>query len=479
MTLKETEERDGSASDLSSPKGGSPSLRRLSRTGWLWVIPLGLLMAGIGCVAVMAFFEPMYEARSRLEVFQAGIISPQYEPDSQQEYIDLQKAILLGTGVIEKVLTDPALASTPRILSAKDPVASLRNEIIVTSSAKNRIMDVKFRHSNPHSAAAIVDAIVDEYLRSKRVIDEMRLAVQRRNVTHALGKAETEIEAAMERVRELSLQRIKADTLVTDTPSGRIDTTYLDSLKLKRAECLSQLHVHQRRLEEARALLEHAADPEPKNLEPEAVSSQEFEAELESDWAVVAARQQLENVQQRLLKQELGSQLSESSAVSVQSKQTIDELTEYLEGVRVGRRKELSEGKTIARSDRDRQRIGALERLVEELETKHEAINEQIQMYLAELKQPHASSMELQFAEASLEEWVGIRKRIQDRLYQNQIEGENDYAVEILERANPPAEPIEKIPYQRLAAATAIGLLVSFLIWLVTRSVSFCVAGRT
>ncbi len=65
-----------------------------------------------------------------------------------------------------------------------------------------------------------------------RAMDEIRTSTQERNVLAALSKAEAEVEAAKARVRDLSVQAVKTDTLVGESESGRIDTSYLDGIRI-------------------------------------------------------------------------------------------------------------------------------------------------------------------------------------------------------------------------------------------------------
>ena len=125
----------------------------LFRKNWAWMIPAMLLCIAIASAAVLAFFRPSYQARFRLEVdpstfvvFKDGSVRP------SSEFVDLQKAILLGNSVLEKAVADRVIASVPAVAQAKDPVAFLREEVRVTSSAGFRLRQSSSMSSSGRAA---------------------------------------------------------------------------------------------------------------------------------------------------------------------------------------------------------------------------------------------------------------------------------------------------------------------------------------
>jgi capsular exopolysaccharide synthesis family protein len=451
-------------SSTSLPTIDLPFLLGVLRKQWLWVFPLGLLLAGVGCAAVLGFFQPTYEARFRLEVDNQNFVVFKQEKLYSTEFIDLQKAILLGNNVLEKAVADQSIATIPRIMSARDPVDELRRTVLVSSGAGNRLMDVKFRDQDPKIAASVVNTVVDEYMRARRTLDQIKASTQERNVMAALTKAESEVESSKQRVRDLSMQTVKSDALVGETASGRIDTTYLDDLRMKRMELQSQLTIQELNLAEARSVYEQALEAEQKGITLTEDSRNVSDEALEADIVVASTKNQLEAAQRQLLDLETGTNIGEKNPVYIQAKRKIEFLTRDLEMVRNSRRKELSQRNEVNTRDSRKDKLEALESAVAEMKTKKETIENQVSQYMSSLRQPYASSVDLQFAEADLEEWNEIRKTVHNRRIQLQTEREATDVVRELERAIPPRLPVEDLPYKQLAAATAVGLTIPFLL---------------
>jgi capsular exopolysaccharide synthesis family protein len=109
-------------------------------------------------------------------------------------------------------------------------------------------------------------------------------------------------------------------------------------------------------------------------------------------------------------------------------------------------------------------RISQMQNQINEMKTKKATIESQVREYMASLKQSSASSVDLQFAEADLEEWNEIRATVHNRRIQLQAEREAQDSVRELERATPPRIPVEELPYKQLGLATLGGLAVPFLL---------------
>jgi polysaccharide biosynthesis transport protein len=433
------------------------------RKAWLWIVPLGFLFAGLACAGVLFFFKPTYEARFTLQVDNQNFVVFKQESGYTSEFVDLQKRILLGNNVLEKSVADQSIATIPRIMLAKDPVSELRRELMVSSGAGNRVIDVKFRDADAKVASAVVNTVVDEYMRARRTSEQINSSIQERNVMAALTKAETEVESAKQRVRDLSMQMVKTDTVVGETESGRIDTTYLDELRMNRMELVSQLSILDLNYSEAKAAYEQAVEAEGKGEPVERGESMVSDQILESDVVVVAARNQLAAAQQQLLDLETGTNIGELNPVFLQAKRKIEILEKDLQNVRNARRQQLSERNDVATRDVRKDRLDALAAQVSDLRTRKETVESQVESYLTSLRQPYASSVDLQFAEADLLEWNSIRKTVHDRRVQLQTEREATDVVRELERAVPPRMPVEDLPYKQLAMASFAGMGLPFL----------------
>jgi capsular exopolysaccharide synthesis family protein len=375
----------------------------------------------------------------------------------------LQKAILFSNSVLEKVVADKTVASVPSIAKAKDPVQALRKEVKVTASAGNRLVDVKFLNPDPKIAANVVNTLVDEFLRSRRSIEQVRTSGQERNVLAALSKAESEVEAAKQRVRDLSMQSVKSDTILGESESGKIDTSYLDNIRMQRMELASQLSILQLNLAELKSAYERDLEVQTteKTLTKEASISEEI---LEKDIVVLTARQQYENAKLQLKDLDTNTAIGLKNPIYVQAKRRVDFFQEELERIRDSRKKELLDRGNLTSTDERRSRIAQLSNEISQLRTKRDVLEAQVKDYLVSLKQSSATSVDLQFAEADLVEWNNIRATVHERRIRLQTERDAIDDVRELERAIVPKLPVEELPYLQLGAASAAGLAIPFLI---------------
>jgi succinoglycan biosynthesis transport protein ExoP len=431
------------------------------RKGWFWMLPLGLLFAGIACGFVLAFFKPSYEAKFRLEVDLANYVIFKEDRNYSNEFVELQKAIMLGNNVLEKVISDPTIAAIPRIAAAKDPLFQLRKDVKVGSAAGARLIDVKYVDQDPVVASRLVNTIVDEYIRTRRNMEQIKTSMQERNVNAVLQKAEAEVEASKQRVRELSVQAIKTENLVGEKETGRIDTAYLDDLRMRRMDLMSQLAILEVNFAEAKSAYEQKVGELPKEL-PKTVPI--TDEDLKTDVVVSAAASQVEMAQREFEDMIKVANLGENNPNYIRAKRRIEGLESELQRVTEIRKKELSSRSAGGVQNSAAGKLSVMQEQILELRTRKDTVENQIREYMTSLKQSSASSVDLQFAEADLEEWNEIRATVHNRRIQLQTEREATDNVRELERAVPPRLPVEDLPYKQLAAASAGGLVIPILL---------------
>lgn len=452
------------SSSLGIPKLDALFFLGVLRKHWRWMIPLSLLFATLACGIVLSTFKPYYEARFRLEVDPSNyIVFNDNVVRSTPEFIDLQRAIMLSNSVLEKVVSDKMVAMVPSIANSKDPVQTLRSIVRVVGSAGNRLMDVKFQDQDPKIAANLTNVLVDEYLRSRRSIEQVRTSSQERNVLAALTKAESEVEAAKQRVRDLSMQAVKTDTFVGESDSGKIDTSYLDGIRMHRMELTSQLSILQLNLAELKSAFDRDLenqDRQSDEAEPLVVPDEV----LDKDIIVMASRQQMENFRYQLKDLDTNTTIGPKNPIYVQAKRRFDNCEEEYKRLRESRRRELGDRGSRASIEERRGRIGSLNAEISQIRTKRDVLEAQLKDYLAALKQSSATSVDLQFAASDLEEWNDIRKTVHERRIKLSTERDAIDDVRELERAITPKLPVEEWPKKQLVLASGVCFLLPFLV---------------
>ena len=279
----------------------------------------------------------------------------------------------------------------------------------------------------------------------------------------ALAKAESEVEAAKQRVRDLSVQAVKSDTILGESESGKIDTSYLDRVRMERMELASQLSILQLNLAELKAAYDKDLQEQGKKVE-EVGETTITDDVLDKDIVILAAKQQLDNAKLQFKDLDLNTSIGPKNPVYVQAKRKVDFLEEEYKRLREARRKDLAVRGTLTSTDERRERITGLTNQISELRTRRDVLEAQLKDYLTSLKQSSATSVDLQFAEADLEEWNTIRGTVHERRIRLSTERDAVDNVRELERAIPPKIPVEELPYKQLGAATGIGFVLPFLV---------------
>jgi capsular exopolysaccharide synthesis family protein len=428
------------------------------------MIPVGILFSSLATAGVLAFFKPVYEARFRLEVDPTNyVVFADSATRSSPEFVDLQRAVMFSNSVLEKVVADKAVAAVPSISKSRDPVQTLRQQVKVVPTAGFRIMDVKFQDQDPKIAANVVNTLVDEYLRSRRSIEQIRTSNQERNVLAALAKAESEVEASKQRVRDLSVQAVKSEAVLGESDSGRVDSSYLDGIRMKRMELASQLSIYQLNLAELKAAYEKDMEDQGKSIKQPA-EVQVTDEILDKDVVIMAARRRLDDAKTQIKDLEINTAVGPKNPVFVQAKRRLDYLEEDFKSLRESRRQELADRGSLASVDARRGRIAQLESQIAEIRTTRDVLEAQLKDYLTSLKQSSATTVDLQFAEADLQEWNSIRRTVHERRIRLSTERDSIDDVRELERAISPKLPVEDLPKKQLAAGAGLGFLIPFLI---------------
>ena len=461
--------------NLGLPKIDALFLLGIVRKHWKWMLPIALLLSGIGASVVLASFKPTYEAKFRLEVDPSNYIVFSDVRMLTGDVIELQKAIMFSNSVLEKVVADKSVASVPAIANSKDPLEYLRKNVKLSGAAGNRLIDIRLQDQDPKVAATVVNTLVDEYLRSRRSIEQIRTSNQERNVLAALTKAESEVEAAKQRVRDLSVLAVKNDTLVGDSENGRLDTSYLDGMRMKRMELNSQMSVLQLNLAELKAAYDRDLQAEQTGEAKTQAKVEISDELLDKDVVVLASKQQLDFAKTQMRDLDLNTSVGPKNPVYVNAKRRLDFIQGEYDRIREYRKKELSDRGVNGNIAERKARIEALSNQMAELRTTKDVLESQTKEYLTSLKQASSATVDLQFAEADLEEWSGIRGTVHQRRVKLQTERDATDSVRELERAVPPRLPVEALPSKQMLGASLVGLalplLLGFLIEMRARKV--------
>lgn len=244
---------DGFAADAGPSESAAPTttgpgpLSQLLRYKWTMVL-VALFAAGAGLAGVWTLVMPKYRASAMIEVHPTKQIVAFNTEDNgvvpfYQQYLFTQIRKLQSPKVIQRVLAHEEVRQSAwlygepttfldRVLEPSSPEGKLSDALEVGVEPGSSLIEVAVNARNPHDAAAVANAIVDEYL--KTVYQE------KREQDHALNQKRRDREAALlEDIRQLEhqaeqyKQRLKVLTPEELVTSRRIR---LDELLAKRDE---------------------------------------------------------------------------------------------------------------------------------------------------------------------------------------------------------------------------------------------------
>lgn len=153
---------------------------------------LGLLLLGVAILAYgAATGEPEYEATARVFVKRQPL-GYQMPAESQAilrrvEVVNSEIQIITSSAVATAVVDSLGLAhGADRALA----IHRLQKQIKAASPAESDIIDIRYRHKDPETAARVVNAALDAYLDTRRSVAYNSQAVEFMNHQAAVVKAE-------------------------------------------------------------------------------------------------------------------------------------------------------------------------------------------------------------------------------------------------------------------------------------------------
>lgn len=143
-------------------------LRAVARHKW-WILALWMVGMAALAVPISTVVKPQYEATSLLRVepasrdlFGIGL----YTGENFTPFLQTQVQLITSANVLLAAAADPRVASLPRIRMAADAEFELRRLLQVEIVSGSYLVKVSLRSPSVAEAAAIVNAVVDAYLKT-------------------------------------------------------------------------------------------------------------------------------------------------------------------------------------------------------------------------------------------------------------------------------------------------------------------------
>jgi capsular exopolysaccharide synthesis family protein len=360
--------------------------------------------------------------------------------------------------VLERVLSRPAVAATKDIKQEFDPLTYLQEQVSVRQVGKSELYQVSYKSSSAKDAAAIANAIVEEYLLMQDRDEEDRAQV----VINVLEQERKDRRDTVDQLRRTVVELAKSLTgrdpfgqgAVTDVAALSVTSIYQTlnetevEIEIRDAEldALSKAPIVAGDEASTTALLEFEISnrPDVRQLEARIADIRSKAAEVKSKprqkigdtWEKDPEYQRLQE-EFRLVNGEL-QQLRSKAAKAIMS-QRLEE-----------------------RKAEQQQLIAAKQQELNSLRKKRELLTSKFEDYLDELKEGGAQSAELEFARAELEREEKVFELIAARKLALQTETNAPDRVALMQSAKAPMIALEPIPYKLLLLGCAGALLAPF-----------------
>lgn len=141
-------------------------LRSVLRHRW-WILLFWLLGTVLGLAFIQAYFEPKYEAVSLLQV--EPVAFDPFNPRGggrDQAFLETQRQLITSTNTLLAASEDPRIARSPLFREVADPVSTLRKELKAQIVPNSNLIQVTMSSQISEEAAAVVNAVVDAYLKA-------------------------------------------------------------------------------------------------------------------------------------------------------------------------------------------------------------------------------------------------------------------------------------------------------------------------
>jgi len=424
----------GSHSPTASPrferpvKAGeaTPARRLTARLAWRavrrhWWQAFGIWLLGSSGLVTLAYYKvkPSYDAFSTIKVDPGdrGLFRENNTSVDFEVFKETQVKRVTNPNVIATALaTHPDLLNLPRLARAEDPEVEIRKSLVVGVIPRTNLIQVSMSSPSAEEAAAIVNAMIEAYLKFALDSSEeetekrcRRLRDVKEERTIAVRQKRDAIAALVKRIGSVDTVQARDRNAVSIEQYGLL-TNQLLQTDLELVE--SQARLDQIRAEAAERLQQlDPADPDP-----------EIVAAFYASPQVSEIRVRLEKARQSLIEAERIARNATDAAVS-SARKRVDEAQRQLDNLWVRMRPSLEK----AGSNRDRE-LKVAEAKVAALKTRMVQLNDRLEKLNIQSKADGADELTLEFARQDLERAESVLDTVTKSLDQVEFEAKDPVA---------------------------------------------------
>jgi succinoglycan biosynthesis transport protein ExoP len=433
------------------------------RQWWKIGIPTGLALAAITAATVLYFYVPRFEARSLLMIEDFGpYVAFNEAPNAGQSirYIQTQLEILRSPVVLEPALSRPEIASIREFKESAEPIQLLQEGLSVVPLGRSELYYVRYSNPVAKDAAAVVNAVVEEYMlynsrddadRTRKVIDILEDERLRRAV---------EVERLRTQLVRLSEEATGKDPYTGSTKDFTLSANPLGSL----FQSLTELELDREMLKAQKQFLTETKSGDHDPLETSGLLKMEIDTHEEvrkREEAILALESQQEEIKADAVRYQKNPQWKSSPAYVAVEKDIEQRRTDLEEFKSKLRTMVLSQRREQQKLERA-QEIAKVDQQLEELDARSKLLSARFDERLNEHKSGEGKSVQLEFARAALAREEKVFELIASRKLALQTEMRAPARVRLTRKADVPSVPIIPVPYKVLLVACSMALCAPF-----------------
>jgi polysaccharide biosynthesis transport protein len=454
--------------------GASAEAVRHRRTGVVlrllrrfWVIALIWMLVSVPIsFLIYVFFPPNYEAFSTLRTEPSG--PDQFaEAKTVRSYLDTQVKMISSDTVLAQAIASPRVAALSMIRQCEDPKGELRKKMSVEIMDNGHMIRVALKLPDANQATTIVNSIVEAYMMQNTIFDRsvtknLQETLKAQLVT--LEKSLTETKNEMEKmIKEGKFKIVRPNFNPNpgrDDRDQAVQPAFPAMTKSQYENMLAQITRVENELIEAQAMLDTLERNAKKraieraNIERsgkvDAQLDERIEEEFNNDPDVVALSDEIANT--RAAHKQLGKLRDRWRELWE------EKYPEILKRLRSG---------TGGDPAKEAATIADLRVKIEALKKKRDGYVGMLQAKLVESKKTSSEHFNAIMLNHELNSLLSKRDSVTRNLEQLKFEAEQDFRVDLQERASVAALPLNSasLTYMAVASLFVFCLILCLFLW--------------
>lgn len=423
---------------------------------WKIAIPAGLVCMAVALAVVWSMHVLKYRSTAILMIEGATpFIAFDGQNSNAGQFVQTQIELLRSPMVLEKAVSHESVGRLEELRAAHDPAAVVKKDLSINQIARSELYEIAYISPSREGAADVINAVIEEYmairskedsLRSDRVIELLQRHSDLRKI---------EVKRLRNEVIELAKKITGKDpfsqNVMTDPVKASNPATAL-------FQELTNVEVDQELLKAELQSVEETAD-EPA---VEVAASEEVDAEVDATPQVRELNQQIEQLRGQMADIKERAVAQEEHPEYVTRQKAVESLEGDLKELRTVLIKQIRRSQSPLGGLTREDRAANLRRELTKLDARHGLLTKKYRKHVEDMQAGGAETVNLEFKKAELAREEQVFELIAARTLALKTESQAPDQVRLLQKARPPQEAIEPVPFKLLLLAGSMAMAAPF-----------------